>query len=85
MIGRRNGFVLGVGRGWGAKIIVRGEGAQNFVELHFPAGTTRWINVEIELRTTSRPYFNYISTLFQHQMPAGFHIERIRFCTLVNM
>ena len=36
-----------------------------------PAGTTRWINVEIEFRTTSRPYFNYISTLFQRQMPAG--------------
>ena len=31
----------------------------------------RWINVEIKFRTTSRRYFNYISMLFQCQMPAG--------------
>ena len=36
-----------------------------------PAGTIRWINVEMKFRTTSRRYFNYISTLFQCQMPAG--------------
>ena len=37
----------------------------------YPAGTIRWINVEMKFRTTSRRYFNYISTLFQCQMPAG--------------
>ena len=36
-----------------------------------PAGTIRWINVEMKFRTTSQRYFNYISTLFQCQMPAG--------------
>ena len=36
-----------------------------------PAGTIRWINVELKFKTTSRRYFNYISTLFQCQMPAG--------------
>ena len=36
-----------------------------------PAGTIRWINVEMKFRTTSRRYFNPISTLFQCQMPAG--------------
>ena len=36
-----------------------------------PSGTIRWINVEMKFRTTSRRYFNYISTLFQRQMPAG--------------
>ena len=40
-----------------------------------PAGTTHWINVEIQFRTTSRPNFNYISTLFQRQMPAGMDIS----------
>ena len=36
-----------------------------------PAGTIRWINIETKFRTTSRRYFNYISTLFQCQMPTG--------------
>ena len=36
-----------------------------------PAGTIRWINVEMRFRTTSQRYFNYISTLFHCQMPAG--------------
>ena len=36
-----------------------------------PAGTIRWNNVEIKIGTTSRPNFNYITTLFQRQMPAG--------------
>ena len=31
----------------------------------------RWINVEMKFRTTPRRYFNYISTLFQCQMPSG--------------
>ena len=47
------------------------------------AGTIRWINVEMKFRTTSRHYFNYISTLFQCQMRAGMCL-RIRiepFCT----
>ena len=39
--------------------------------IHFPEGTIRWINVEMKFRTTSRRYFNFISTLFQCQMPAG--------------
>ena len=39
--------------------------------VYIPAGTIRWINVEMKFRTTSRRYFNYISTLFQCQMPAG--------------
>ena len=34
-------------------------------------GTIRWINVEMKFRRTSRRFFNYISTLFQCQMPAG--------------
>ena len=34
------------------------------------AGTICWNNVEIQFGTTSRPNFNYISTLFQRQMPA---------------
>ena len=38
----------------------------------YPAGTIRWIKVEMKFRTTSRRYFNYISTLFQCQMPAGY-------------
>ena len=37
----------------------------------YPAGTTRWNNVEMYF-LTSRPNFNYISTLFQRQMPAGY-------------
>ena len=36
-----------------------------------PAGTICWNNVEIKFLTTSQPNFNYISTLFQRQMPAG--------------
>ena len=43
-------------------------------EKKHPAGTIRWINVEMKFRTTSRRYFNYISTLIQCQMPAG-HIS----------
>ena len=42
-----------------------------------PAGTTRWINVEIQLRTTSRSDFNYISTLFQRQIPVGRRIASV--------
>ena len=42
-----------------------------------PAGTIRWINVEIEFRTTSQPNFDYISTLFQYQIPAGQYISHI--------
>ena len=42
---------------------------------YYPAGTTRWINVEIVLRTMSQPYFNYISTLSQRQMPAGYLLQ----------
>ena len=38
----------------------------------YPAGTIRWINVEMKFITTSRRYFNHISTLFQCQMPAGY-------------
>ena len=36
-----------------------------------PADTTHRNNIEMQFRTTSRPNFNYISTLFQRQMPAG--------------
>ena len=36
-----------------------------------PAGTLHRNNVEIYFRTMSQPNFNYISTLFQRQMPAG--------------
>ena len=46
------------------------------VECAYPAGTIRWINVEIWFRTTSRPNFNYISTLFQRQMPTGYAVVR---------
>ena len=42
-----------------------------YIASDIPVGTIRWINVEMKFRTTSRRYFNYISTLFQCQMPAG--------------
>ena len=42
------------------------------METAYPAGTKYWINVESEFRTTARPFFNYISTSFQSQMPAGY-------------
>ena len=41
----------------------------------YPARTIHWINVEMKFRTTSRRYFNYISTLFQWQMPAGYGVK----------
>ena len=40
-----------------------------------PVGIIRWDNVEIYFGTTSQPNFNYISTLFQRQMPAGMTVR----------
>ena len=45
-----------------------------------PAGTIRWNNVEFQFGTTSRPNFNYNSTLFQCKMPAGSGIFIIISC-----
>ena len=47
----------------------------NLSSSDIPAGTIRWVNVVMKFRTTSRRYFNFISTLFQCQMPAGIALD----------
>ena len=55
----KNSFTLGGGGGNAPSHNL--ACAWNFT---YPAGTIRWISVEMKFRTTSRRYFNYILTLF---------------------